>query len=187
MLNKTTIIVPVQLELTLLSALAVMGILYIRRRMKPTYFDDGIPAISQLNFINSNHFDPKQVTLLEVFATWCGPCKEQIPHLVTLAQTYPQVNVISVSCETANVVKAFYASNEKQMQRYMVAVDGNSVMSTYMKNMRVQGIPHCFLFDRSGALVWSGHPMNCDSEIRNAQSESTNCIFMMLSLIYYYI
>ena len=115
--------VSIQLELALLAALGVIGILYISWQMKPSCFEDGIPAISQLNFVNDNHFDPKQVTLLEVFATWCGPCKEQIPHLAALAQTHPQLNVISVSRESANTVKAFYTANQDQMQKYMVAVD----------------------------------------------------------------
>ncbi|CAL6055764.1 FixW_protein [Hexamita inflata] len=29
-----------------------------------------------------------------------------------------------------------------------------------MEQQGVDGIPHAFLFDKTGALVWQGHPMD---------------------------
>ncbi len=53
--------------------------------------------------LNSN-----KPTLVDFFATWCGPCRSQAPILDTLASTYPNVKVVKVDTDLApDVAGAF--------------------------------------------------------------------------------
>ncbi|MDR3735660.1 MAG: TlpA disulfide reductase family protein [Acidobacteriaceae bacterium] len=40
-----------------------------------------------------------RVVILNFWATWCGPCRQELPTLVALAQQRPEVTVIAVSAD----------------------------------------------------------------------------------------
>ncbi|CAL5985936.1 FixW_protein [Hexamita inflata] len=46
------------------------------------------------------------------------------------------------------------------MAKYNLAVDSTGTLNDFMEQQGVDGIPHAFLFDKTGALVWQGHPMD---------------------------
>jgi hypothetical protein len=60
---------------------------------------------------------------------------------------------------------------------YAVAADNQSQTTrAYMEAFGVEGIPHAFLVDRSGALVWHGYPQDADGvldQVLAARSGST--------------
>lgn len=104
----------------------------------------------------------KTVYVVEFWATWCGPCRQTIPYLTELQKKFKDkgVMVIGISDEPAATVKPFVEKMGKDMD-YVVAVDDKEATNTaYMKAFKVQGIPHAFIVDKTGAVVWSGHPMN---------------------------
>ncbi|MEI6971879.1 MAG: redoxin family protein [bacterium] len=102
----------------------------------------------------------KQVFVIEFWATWCPPCKESIPHLTRLQKKYKDVIFIGISGENAGDVKSFVAKMGDTMD-YVVAIDNKDQTSdAYMGAYGVSGIPHAFVVDRSGAVVWHGHPMD---------------------------
>ena len=103
-----------------------------------------------------------QVTVVEFWATWCGPCKTSIPHLSELQAKYKDrgVTIIGVSSETEAKVRPFVQSMGSKMD-YTVAVDDNrSTFKRYMTAFNQSGIPTAFIVDKAGKLVWFGHPMS---------------------------
>ena len=47
------------------------------------------------------------VTVVEFWATWCGPCKTSIPHLTELQKKYAdKVHIVGISNEDAATVRA---------------------------------------------------------------------------------
>ena len=69
----------------------------------------------------------KNVYVIELWATWCGPCRASIPHLTELQHKYKDKNVtiISVSIEDAKDVKPFVEQKGADMG-YTVAVDSDT-------------------------------------------------------------
>jgi len=113
----------------------------------------------------------KKVFVLEMWATWCGPCKQTIPHLTKIHHAYKDkgVRVIGISDEEPETVKPFVDRMGDQMD-YNVAVDEGDTYREYMEKFNVAGIPHAFIVGKDRKIVWQGHPMepNFESQIEEA-------------------
>jgi len=94
-----------------------------------------------------------KIVVLEFWATWCPPCRTTIPHLVKMYKTYKDKGVVFVSLtnEPRQKVEPFVG---KMGMVYPVG-GGSPTGRVY----GVRGIPHAFIIDASGAVVWQGHPM----------------------------
>ncbi|MEO0454100.1 MAG: TlpA disulfide reductase family protein [Verrucomicrobiota bacterium] len=99
--------------------------------------------------------------ILEFWATWCPPCRTSIPHLNDLYKKFDQdgLVVIGVTKEKKGVVEPF-VEDFKDMD-YSVAIDKTGALS---KHFGVRGIPHALLVDKSGTVVWEGHPATLEKD-----------------------
>ncbi len=101
-----------------------------------------------------------QPMIVEFWATWCPPCRASIPHLNEIYKKYKDKGlvVIGITDENDNVVEKFM----KQIPMdYAVAQDKDDDWS---KQFGIKGIPHAMLVDKSGKIVWEGHPMQIDEK-----------------------
>jgi peroxiredoxin len=92
-----------------------------------------------------------KVVLLDFWATWCGPCREALPHLRDVAKKFqgqPLV-VLSVSLDANEEQwKKFVAANGMTWPQYR---DGGFT-SPISKLFGVTAIPHTFTIDEEGVL-----------------------------------
>lgn len=124
------------------------------------------PALSVAEWVkgkavNLNEGKGKNIYVVEFWATWCPPCRASIPHLTELQKKFKDQSVtfIGISDETVSVVKPFVTKMGAKME-YTVALDKDRKTSAaYMGAFGVGGIPHAFVVDKTGAIVWHGHPM----------------------------
>lgn len=90
--------------------------------------------------------------LVDFWATWCGPCRQSIPHLNQLqAKFKDQLVVIGLSNETEAEVRKM----KSPKMNYAVGVDPSN---TTGKAMSVRGIPHAIIIDPKGIVRFEGHP-----------------------------
>lgn len=90
-----------------------------------------------------------QVRLIDFWATWCAPCREEIPMFKELYATYaPQgFTILAVAAEEAGPVGEFVKSNEIE---YPNLVDADEVVSDLYG---VLSLPSAYLVDREGRIV----------------------------------
>jgi len=127
---------------------------------------DPAPALSIVEWVKGGPVDlasgkGKTVFVVEFWATWCSPCRASIPHLTELQKKFKEKNVVfvGVSDEKPAVVKPFVEKMGAKME-YAVAVDKDRATSkAYMEAYGIDGIPHAFVVDKEGRVVWEGHPM----------------------------
>jgi thiol-disulfide isomerase/thioredoxin len=91
-----------------------------------------------------------KVTLINFWATWCGPCKAEIPDLVTLQDKYrDHLMIIGISEDEAppDAVQRF--ANEHKVN-YPVAMATDDIRRVFPG---VGALPTTFVLDRDGRLV----------------------------------
>lgn len=89
-----------------------------------------------------------RITMLEFWASWCGPCRGEIPHLKHIHEKYPEFDIISISVDDSvdEWKKAVREENMDWIQlRDVSMLDGNA-----MKLYGVMGIPCCIILDEQG-------------------------------------
>jgi DsbE subfamily thiol:disulfide oxidoreductase len=108
-----------------------------------------------LNDIHGNSVNLKdiigrnKVTLVNFWATWCPPCRGEIPELIQLYKKYaPQkMALLAIDLqEEPGKVKAF--AKEKGMN-FTVLIDSNGMVGN---QYRVSGIPTTFIVDSKGQI-----------------------------------
>ena len=90
---------------------------------------------------------------IDVWATWCNPCRKELPHMQKLEKMFKGKNIhfVSVSCDKdkkawENMVK------EKHMEGIQLHMDkGSSFGEDYV----IQGIPRFILLDKEGRIIYS--------------------------------
>lgn len=91
-----------------------------------------------------------KVVLLDFWATWCDPCREETPHFVELQQQYADrgLEIIGVSMDdTAEPVRDFY---QQFHVNYPLVMGDAKTGEAYGG---VLGLPIAFLLDREGRIV----------------------------------
>ena len=90
-----------------------------------------------------------EVILINFWATWCPPCRKEMPDLQALYDKYKSQGlvVLSISDEEAAKVSPFIA--ERKITYPVLLDPGRKVNEAFV----VEGIPKSFVYDRQGKLV----------------------------------
>ncbi len=70
-----------------------------------------------------------KIVVLNLWATWCGPCRKEIPDLIELANERKDVMVIGVSVDDANKLSAVVNFVEKNGIQYLSLMDSAKKLS----------------------------------------------------------
>ncbi len=90
-----------------------------------------------------------KIVLVNFWATWCPPCRKEMPDLDALYQRFKNRGfvILGISDEDAPKVKQLLA---ERSVTYPILLDpGRKVNQLF----RIEGIPKSFLFDRNGKMV----------------------------------
>lgn len=93
------------------------------------------------------------VVLVNLWATWCGPCIKEMPELVALHEELKgngfEVLGLNVDDEEKGMIETFAA---EQKLTYPLGWTGEGQLNDLVKVSKRAGIPQSFLIDRNGRL-----------------------------------
>ena len=109
-----------------------------------------------------------KVVYIDTWATWCGPCKREIPHLHELEDNMKGENVVFLSVSTdkdINAWKNFLQTQHMTGNQLHQSDDPETSMS---KMYNVDSIPRFILIDEDGKIVSANAPRpSSGDKIRN--------------------
>ena len=108
-----------------------------------------------------------QMVVLEFWATWCPPCRAQIPHLKKLNAEYAPLGVrlLSVSRDdNRQPVIPFIQQNAMNWTHAIDTEQPNQLGPAF----GVTGIPHAFIISPDGEVLWGGHPAGIEQPLKQA-------------------
>jgi len=108
-----------------------------------------------------SEFRGKKV-ILNFFATWCTPCRAEIPDFESFHQNNKDIVLIGVNIqEDKKTVEEFLKSMGVS---YIVLLDKEGKIAT---NFGIEGIPTTFLLDENGKIVAKNVGMMTYDELKN--------------------
>ena len=109
-----------------------------------------------------------KVVLVNFWATWCPPCRKEMPDLQALYDKYKDQGfvVLAISDEEAAKVAPFIA--EKKIGYPVLLDPGRKVNELY----QVEGIPKSFVYDREGRMVAQSIDMRTRGQFRGMLAQA---------------
>ena len=143
---------------------------------------DPAPPLEVETWINGPElraFEPGTVYVLELWATWCLPCREVMPQLAELQARYADRRVqligVNVRDDPTRVepflTRAHDGATGRELMPYPIAIEAKGpdsegrgasrpgkVSARWLERGCQWGLPSSFIVDRSGRVAWVGHP-----------------------------
>lgn len=121
-------------------------------RLGDVVYDFSITLSDNTTYTLSDVLKEKDLVLLNFWATWCQPCKDEFPAMHNAALAYQDsVSVLAISTtDTKSGVADFKANNSFTAFNMAAAGSGNLAPM-----FSVSGIPHSIMIDRYGVVVYN--------------------------------
>lgn len=127
------------------------GLLFLLFWLLPlVLFAQSVPRINAAELINSINSGKGQAVLVVFWATWCQPCKKELPEIESLSTKFPEekIKILGVSLDNNPRVLAQYLQrNSLDFKTYLAGSDISNIF-------RVQGVPKLMLYDQDGQCVF---------------------------------
>jgi len=125
----------------------VIGVFAALQNMQPSNTGE-LPPLYTLTDADFSEFIGR-VVVIDCFATWCGPCVGEIPHLTEIVNNYDnsEVAVISVGSSSDSEIGLRQFKKDYNMD-WLVARDTVGVFNKY----GIQAIPTIIILDQTGNI-----------------------------------
>jgi len=105
---------------------------------------------------------------VDVWATWCGPCKREIPFLKKIEKAYHGKNIafVSISVDTKKAHSTWQKMiKDKKMEGIQLFAD-NNWNSKFVSDYMIKGIPRFILIDPKGNIISANAPRPSNAELK---------------------
>ena len=132
-----------------------------------TGVDISSKPFSLIEYIN------KKYILIDFWASWCGPCREELPFLKSLHEKYKTqgFEIISITTDEDSEKWKKAISNEAidEWKHFSIFQNNSSAKEDYFVN----GIPHKVLIDKNGIIIgkWKASGELNKNELKNQLSK----------------
>jgi thiol-disulfide isomerase/thioredoxin len=87
------------------------------------------------------------IMILNFWATWCVPCKKEMPSLDELSKNYPEILVYPINLEKPNQDKTQKFFTDLEISKLNIYFDPKFSL---VKSFKMRGVPTSILIDKNG-------------------------------------
>ena len=87
------------------------------------------------------------IMIINFWASWCLPCKREMPSLAKLAQKYPEIKVYAINMEKPNKLRAGDFFKNLGISSLDIYFDPDFKL---VKTFKMRGLPTSILIDKNG-------------------------------------
>ncbi len=118
-----------------------------------------VNAVALKNLLNRTGENPKPL-LINFWATWCDPCREEFPDLVKIDADYRgKIDFITISLDDVEDIKTtvpkFLAEMKAEMPAYLLNTDNEEAAIGSVSKDWQGGLPFTVLLNEKGEIVYS--------------------------------
>jgi thiol-disulfide isomerase/thioredoxin len=119
----------------------------------------GQTQLDTTNRLKLSDYRGKDIVVVDMWATWCGPCMKGIPHLSKVAEAVQGQDVAVIALNTSDDDIPFekFATGRGAEYKFILAKDpagrDPNLNTIAHKLYGVRGIPATFVIDKSGKIV----------------------------------
>ena len=107
------------------------------------------------NYVTLSEITGEGPIYINFWATWCGPCKREIPALIKLYDEYKDqgFKLLGISTDGARSVGKVRSMVKDRQMNFPILLDSNQEVFT--RKYKGRGIPFGFLLDNEGNIIHS--------------------------------
>lgn len=133
----------------------------------------GMPSPQFVNYENHKGGNTSLADLkgkyvyIDVWATWCGPCKREIPFLKDVEKKYHGKNIafVSTSIDVAKDYNTWVEMVKNEQLGGIQLMADNNWKSKFVTDYSIEGIPRFILVDPNGNIVTADAPRPSDPKL----------------------
>ena len=109
------------------------------------------PAITGMTLSGENYtYEKDRVAVVNVWASWCSPCRAEIPTLIELSRQYPEVQFMGILTRDNPVNAEAFA--RRLAMPYPTFID-DTLLIGFKKTLPANAIPSTVVLDKSGRVA----------------------------------
>lgn len=114
------------------------------------------------NEVDESVFEDYEITMINIWATFCGPCINEMPDLQRISESYAQkgVQIIGIVCDVSQNADGIYNEAYLQQAKSIVEATGVKYISLLpslslnsAKLNEVTSVPETFFVDKNGNQI----------------------------------
>lgn len=123
---------------------------------------ENIPTIDGGGLFKRITADKGKVVVVNVFASWCPPCRDEIPGLVNIRRSLPEEQVVLLGVSVDREPKALANYMSEMRINYPVLL----AKGDFIQRLQVRAVPQLLIYNKQGELVFNHQGLMDEEEIR---------------------
>jgi cytochrome c biogenesis protein CcmG, thiol:disulfide interchange protein DsbE len=151
------------LLLTIATALCISSAVYSQESGR-TIPNVAVKTLDNATFQTGDITNDGKPIIINFWATWCSPCKRELNAIAENYEDWQEetgVKLVAISIDDARNMHKVKPEVDGQSWEYDVYIDPNA---DFKRAMNVNNVPHTFLIDGNGHIVWQHNAYNPGDE-----------------------